>query len=259
MVKGIILAGGKGTRLFPITIATSKQLLPVYNKPMIYLPLYLLIKSGIKNILIIVNKKDLSLFKKLLGNGKKFGVNLSYKIQNNPNGIAESFIISRSFLNTFEKVVLILGDNFFYGAGLFQNIKNAINSNKGASIFTYKVSNPQDYGVLQIKNKKPIKIVEKPKKPSSNLAIPGLYIYGKQVTKYAKQLKPSSRGELEITDLNNLYFLKNDIHIENLDDGITWMDMGSFDSYLDASMFIASLEKRKGYQVYNPEKEKNIG
>lgn len=253
MVKGIILAGGKGTRLFPITIATSKQLLPVYNKPMIYLPLYTLIKSGVKDILIIVNKKDLPLFKKLLGNGKKFSVKLSYKIQNKPNGIAESFIISKSFLKNFKKVVLILGDNFFYGAGLFKSIKKSIESTSGASIFTYKVSNPKEYGVLHIKNRKPIKIVEKPKKPTSNLAIPGLYIYDNLVTNYVKKIKPSKRGELEITDLNNLYFENNDIHIEHLDDGITWMDMGSFDSYLDASMFIASLEKRKGYQVYNPE------
>ena len=190
MVKGIILAGGKGTRLFPITIATSKQLLPVYNKPMIYLPLYLLIKSGIKNILIIVNRKDLPLFKKLLGSGKKFGVKLSYKIQNHPNGIAESFIISKSFLRNFNKVVLILGDNFFYGGGLFKNIKKAINSDKGASIFTYKVSNPREYGVLEIKKGQVTKIIEKPKKPSSNLAIPGLYVYGKSVTKFAKNLKP---------------------------------------------------------------------
>ena len=258
MVKGIILAGGKGTRLFPITIAVSKQLLPVYNKPMIYLPLYTLINSGVKDILIIVNRKDLPLFKKLLGNGSRFGVKISYKIQSRPNGIAESFILSKSFLKRFKKVVLILGDNFFYGAGLFQSIRRSINSEKGASIFTYQVSNPQDYGVLQIRNNKPIKIVEKPKNPSSNLAIPGLYVYGETVVNYAKSLKPSKRGELEITDLNNLYFKNDDIHIESLEDGITWMDMGSFDSYLDACMFISSLEKRKGYQVYNPE-IKNIG
>lgn len=254
MVKGIILAGGKGTRLFPITVAVSKQLLPVYNKPMIYLPLYLLIKSGIKDILIIVNKKDLLLFKNLLGDGKKFGVKLTFKIQNKPNGIAESFIISKSFLKNFTKVVLILGDNFFYGGGLYKNIKNAINSEKNASIFTYRVSNPKDYGVLNIKNGSPNKIVEKPKNPNSNFAIPGLYVYGKDVVDNAKKLIPSKRGELEITDLNNIYFERKDIHIEHLDDGITWMDMGSFDSYLDAAMFLSSLEKRKGYEIYNPEK-----
>lgn len=252
MVKGIILAGGKGTRLYPITKAVSKQLLPVYNKPMIFLPLYLLKKVGVKDILIIVNPYDLHLFKKLLGNGNKFGLNISYKIQKEPNGIAEAFLISKSFLKKFTKVMLILGDNFFYGANLFDSIKNALNSKKSASIFTYKVSKPELYGVLKIKNGKTIKIEEKPRKPSSNLAIPGLYIYNQSVIKNVKLLKPSDRGELEITDLNNIYFKDNDIHIQYLDEGITWMDMGSFDSYLDASLFISSLEKRKGYQVYNP-------
>ena len=254
MVKGIILAGGKGTRLYPITKAVSKQLLPVYNKPMIFLPLYLLKKSGVKEILIIVNPHDLNLFKKLLGNGNDYGVNITYKTQKEPNGIAEAFIISKSFLKKFSKVILILGDNFFYGAKLFESIKNAISSKKSASIFTYIVSKPQLYGVLKIKSGVPLKIEEKPMKPSSNLAIPGLYIYNQSVMKNVRLLKPSKRGELEITDLNNIYFYKNDIHIENLDEGITWMDMGSFDSYLDASMFISSLEKRKGYEVYNPKK-----
>lgn len=253
MIKGIILAGGKGTRLRPITTAVSKQLLPVYNKPMIYLPLFLLINSGVQEILIIVNPHDLSLFKKLLGDGNRFGVKIKFKIQQKPNGIAESFIIAKNFIKGSKKIFLILGDNFFYGSGLFKSISNALNSSKKASIFTYRVANPCDYGVLEIKNGKIIKIIEKPKNPSSNLAIPGLYIFDHQVANLAHKLKPSKRGELEITDLNNIYLKNNEMHIEHLDEGITWMDMGTFDSYLDASMFISSLEKRKGHEIYNPE------
>jgi len=249
-IKGIILAGGSGTRLFPITKSVSKQLLPVYNKPMILLSIGFMISLGIKDILIIVRPKDRVLFKRLLGNGVKFKCKITFKNQNKPKGIAEALKIGKSFFNT-KKILLLLGDNFFYGHGLKDIVFNALNSKKGASIFTYQVMNPKLYGVLNKKNNKYTNIVEKPKKPNTNLAIPGIYIYDQKVKKYINSLKPSKRGELEITDLNNIYFSHKDIEIFHLKEGITWMDMGDFDSYLDGCMFISATEKRQGFPIYN--------
>jgi len=250
MTKGIILAGGTGSRLFPITKVISKQLLPVYNKPMIFLAIGLMINVGIKDIIIIVTRRDLNLFKSLLGDGKKYGVKFFFEIQNKANGIAEAFIITKKY-RIKDKTILLLGDNFFYGHGLINLISKGIKSTKGASIFTYFVKNPNVYGVLEKKNGKIKGIIEKPKKPTTNLAITGLYIFDKKVFDYVKKLKPSKRGELEITDINNIYFKNEDIEIINLESGITWMDMGSFDTYLDACMFISATEKRQGYEIYN--------
>ena len=248
--KGVILAGGSGSRLFPITKVISKQLLPVYNKPMIFLSLGLLLSIGIKDILIIVTPRDINLFKALLGNGSHFNCNISYKIQKKPKGIAESIKLSKSFFNS-EKIILLLGDNFIFGNNLDKIIIEAINSKKGSSIFTYTVNSPEQYGVLNIKNNKIINIIEKPKKPTSNKAIPGIYIYDKKSIKYVKDLVPSKRGELEITDLNNLYLKNKDMEIFELNEGIVWMDMGTHDSYLEACQFIAATEKRQGYKIYD--------
>ena len=249
-IKGVILAGGNGSRLFPITKVLSKQLLPVYNKPMIFLSLGLMLSVGIKDILIIVTPRDIKLFKALLGNGKKFNCNIKYKIQLKPSGIAEAIKLSKSFFTT-NKILLLLGDNFIFGNNLEHIIIKAINSNKGSSIFSYAVSNPEHYGVLNYKNKKLINIIEKPKKPSSNRAVPGIYIYDQKSIDYVRKMKPSKRGELEITDLNNMYLKKQDIEIFNLDKGIVWMDMGTFDSYLEACQFISATEKRQGYKIYD--------
>ena len=257
MTKGIILAGGSGTRLFPITKSVSKQLLPVYNKPMILLSIGLMISVGIKEILIIVRPIDKILFKRLLGNGEKFNCKITFKSQQSPKGIAEALIIGKNFFKT-KKILLLLGDNFFYGHGLKNIIADAINSSKGAFIFSYHAKNPSMYGVLNKKNNKFTGIVEKPKNPNTNLAIPGIYIYDQKVLDYVNNLKPSKRGELEITDVNNIYFSKKDIQIFNLSEGITWMDMGDFDSYLDGCMFISATEKRQGFPIYNYFKKLSI-
>ena len=249
-IKGVILAGGSGTRLNPITKIFSKQLLPVYNKPMIYLPLGLLTSLGIRDILIIVTPRDLPLFKKLLGNGRDFNCKISYKVQKQPKGIAEAIKLSKFFF-TSKKIILLLGDNFIFGNHLDKIIIKAINSKKGASIFTYRVKNPERYGVLSIRNNKVVKIIEKPKNPNTNKAIPGIYIYDKKAISYVSKQKPSKRNELEITDLNNKYLKNNDLDIFDFEDGIIWMDMGTFDSYLEASQFIAATEKRQGFQIYN--------
>ena len=249
-IKGVILAGGSGTRLHPITKAFSKQLLPVYNKPMIYLPLGLLHSLGIKDILLITTPRDKELFKNLLGNGKDFKCNISYVVQHKPKGIAEAIKLSKKFF-TSEKIILLLGDNFFYGNNIKEIITKGINSNKGSTLFTYEVNEPQRYGVLNIKNNKIINIIEKPKKPTSKKAIPGIYIYDKKSLKYVHKLKPSKRGELEITDLNNMYLKNEDTEIVDFKNGIIWMDMGTFDSYLEACQFIAATEKRQGFQIFN--------
>ena len=249
-VKGIILAGGSGTRLYPITKSVSKQLLPVYNKPMILLSIGLMLSIGIKEILIIVRPNDKMLFERLLGDGSDFKCKIIFKTQRSPKGIAEAIKIGRMFINS-KKIMLLLGDNFFYGHGLKNLINTALESDSGASIFSYQVQNPNLYGVLNKKNNQYINIVEKPKKPSTNLAIPGMYIYDQKVKKYVDQILPSKRGELEITDINNLYFKYKDIEVINLAEGITWMDMGDFDSYLDACMFVAATEKRQGFPIFN--------
>ena len=250
--KGIILAGGTGTRLNPITISVSKQLMPIYDKPMIYYPLSTLMQAKIKNILIITTPHDQALFKKLLSDGKQFGVNISYAIQSQPNGIAESFVIGEKFINN-DPVALILGDNIFYG---YQLDKILIKNKKGnfSTIFGYQVNKPEAYGVVEIsKENKVKKIVEKPKKPKSNFAVTGMYFYDNNVVSYAKKLKPSNRGELEITDLNNLYLKKNNLRFQLLDSGIAWLDTGTHENLLNAQNFISVVQKRQGIMIGCPE------
>ena len=252
--KGIILAGGKGSRLRPLTNIISKQLLPIYNKPMIYYPLSCLINMGVKEVLILSDPFNMKLYKKLLGNGKKFKVKISYKIQIKPNGIAAAYILAKKFLNNCPSV-LILGDNIFYGSNLITQFKKAFNDEK-STLLTYEVDNPSEYGVLQTKNKKNY-IVEKPKKTKSRKAIVGIYFLDSQASKIAASLKYSKRKELEITDLNNIYLKKNDINIINLEQGTAWLDTGSFEGLLDAANFVRTLEKRQGLDIAPLHKIKN--
>ncbi len=246
-MKGIILAGGMGTRLHPLTSSLSKQLLPLFDKPMIYYPLSTLIELGIKDILCICKKEDILLFKNLLKNGSQWGVKISYEIQNKPSGIAESFIIGEKFIGN-QNVALILGDNIFYGVNYNKN-----NFKRGATIFAYQVQDPQRYGVIEIKNNRPIKIVEKPKKPKSNLAVTGLYLYDNEVVKIAKNINPSKRGELEITDINNQYLKNKKLDVSILKQGSMWLDAGTFNSLLQASLFIQTLQERQNIQIGSPE------
>jgi glucose-1-phosphate thymidylyltransferase len=247
--KGIILAGGSGTRLKPITNIISKQLLPVYNKPMIYYPLSVLMLAGIKDILIITSKDNIHHFKALLKSGKDLGIKLSYKIQKKPNGIAEAFIIGEQFIGN-SNVCLILGDNVLYGQGLKSFLNNAMNRSKGATIFGYPVKDPSRFGIVEIDKKNRIKkLIEKPKKTKSNLAITGLYFYDNNVVKLTKKIKKSSRGELEITDLNILYHQKSNLNIEIFGRGFAWLDTGTYESLIDASNFIYVAEKRQGLQI----------
>ncbi len=247
-MKGIILAGGLGSRLFPVTTSVSKQLLPVYDKPMIYYPMTTLISVGIRSILIICNPRDVESFKYLLGDGSQYGCNFEYAIQNNPNGIADAFIIGSEFIGS-EEVALILGDNIFY----FPSISERINLNtgfNGAHIFAYHVSDPNRYGVVEFdKNNCVISIEEKPDSPKSNFAIPGLYFFDHRVVDYAKVLKPSSRGELEITDLLQIYLEKENLNVMKMDKGTAWLDTGTFSSLMEASQFVNVLEKRQGLKV----------
>ncbi len=252
MRRGIILSGGQGTRLYPVTIATSKHLLPVYDKPMIYYSLSTLMLANIKDILIICKESDLASYKKLLGTGSQFGISISYEIQINPNGIAEALIIAQKFISNYPSA-LILGDNIFYGPS-FQNILiNASKDEKNATIFSYSVNNPSDYGVVNTKKNKIISIEEKPKKPRSNLAITGLYFYPKNVSDIAKTLKPSSRNELEITDLNKKYLKYKKLKNIFLGRGFTWLDAGSIDSLFEASLFVKTIESRQGTKICCPE------
>ena len=250
--KGIILAGGTGTRLNPITISVSKQLMPIYDKPMIYYPLSTLMQAKIKDVLIITTPHDQVLFKKLLSDGKQLGINISYAIQAQPNGIAESFVIGEKFINN-DPVALILGDNIFYG---YQLDKILIKNKKSnfSTIFGYQVNKPESYGVVEISNENKVKkIVEKPKKPKSNYAVTGMYFYDKNVVSYAKKLKPSDRGELEITDLNNIYLKKNNLRFQLLDSGIAWLDTGTHENLLNAQNFISVVQKRQGIMIGCPE------
>ena len=248
-VKGIILAGGKGTRLYPATRSISKQIIPIYDKPMIYYPLSVLMLAGIKEILIISTERDLPLFQELLGNGEHLGLKLSYKIQEKPKGLAEAFIIGENFIGE-DNVSLILGDNIFYGEGFTKKLKKAANLNNGALIFGYYVNNPEKFGVVEFnKNKKVISIKEKPKDPKSNYVIPGLYFYDNTVVEKAKNLNPSKRGELEITDLNKLYLHENKLNVELLGRGLSWLDTGTHDGLLNASNFVKAVQKSQGLYI----------
>lgn len=248
-MKGIILAGGSGTRLYPITKGLSKQLLPIYDKPMIYYPLSILMMAGIREILIISTPRDIEFFKNLLGNGEDFGISLEYAIQPSPDGLAQAFIIGEEFIGN-SKVCLILGDNIFWGHGFSQILKKVVRSNEGATIFAYKVKDPQRFGIVEFDiDHKVISVEEKPKDPKSNFAITGLYFYDNRVVEFAKKVVPSARGELEITAINEQYLLEDNIQVELLGRGFAWLDTGTIDSLLDASQFVHALENRQGYKV----------
>jgi len=247
-MKGIILAGGSGTRLHPLTLAVSKQLMPIYDKPMIYYPLSTLMWSGIKDILIISTPHDLPLFEKLLGDGKKFGCNFQYAVQEAPNGLAEAFIIGADFIGN-DKVALILGDNIFYGTGL-AGLLQANNDPDGGIIYAYHVHDPERYGVAEFDEEgKVISIEEKPKQPKSNYAVPGIYFYDNSVVEIAKNIAPSHRGELEITDINKEYLNRGKLKVSVLDKGTAWLDTGTFNSLMQASQFVQVIEERQGLKI----------
>ena len=252
-MKGIILSGGKGTRLYPLTLGLSKQLLPVYNKPMIYYPLSTLMLAGIREILVISSPEVLSLYKSMLMEGKQWGINLSYAAQPTPRGLADAFIIGKKFING-EPVALILGDNIFYGSGIVDIIQEAATLQDGAVIFAYPVRNPEQFGIVEVdSNWKAIGIEEKPKKPRSNLAVPGFYFYDRHVTEYAESLRPSARGEIEITDLNKIYLKEGNLRVNLLGRGIAWLDMGTPESLLQAANYVQAVEERQGLMISCPE------
>lgn len=248
-MKGIVLAGGAGTRLYPASQPISKILLPIYDKPMIYYPLSTLMLAGINDILIITNETDYDNFIKLLGDGSQFGLNLHYKIQYVQKGIADAFLIGADFIAN-DDVALILGDNIFHGHGFSTIMKNSIKKNIGATVFSYTVKDPERFGIVEFdKNKKAISLEEKPKNPRSNYAVTGLYFYDQNVCEYAKTLQPSARGELEITDLNKIYLEKNLLNVETLGRGFAWLDTGTHDSMLQASVFVQTMELNKGVKI----------
>lgn len=251
-MKGIILAGGSGTRLYPLTMVTSKQLLPIYDKPMIYYPMSVLMNAGIRDILIISTPSDTPRFKELLGDGKQFGVNLSYKVQESPDGLAQAFIIGADFIGE-DSVCMILGDNIFYGHGLNKRLRKAVEnaeSGKGATVFGYYVDDPERFGIVEFDSDgKAISIEEKPEHPKSNYCVTGLYFYDNKVVEYAKNLKPSKRGELEITDINRLYLEDKALNVELLGRGFTWLDTGTHESLVDATVFVKTIESHQHRKI----------